>query len=322
MENLITQDANTHSHATFTLSLEKLLQALSARSYRFITVTPTTHALVNRRPGNTWARNLQDVFGWNRPFEPQLLDAELFNLLQQASLLKPVSSGWQSRVRVSSIGDVLFAHSAFPTAETDAVFFGPDTYRYIRAMEHTLPSLPEVKRAVDIGTGSGAGAILLAQARPEAEVWGIDINSKALDFSQANARANGVTNVHFKYSNLLHDLEGEFDLVIANPPYLVDPSERAYRHGSGPLGAQLSLDIVDAALTRLSVGGSLLLYTGVAIMQGEDPFLQAVQQKIKQAGARYQYTEIDPDIFAEELHNPPYDQADRIAAVWCQVTRT
>ncbi|SDK68517.1 Methyltransferase small domain-containing protein [Methylophilus rhizosphaerae] len=303
-------------------SLEKLLRALRDREYRFVTTTPATHQLVNQRAGNAWARHLRDVFGWNRPFMPETVDAALFALMQEAGILRPLAQGWQSLVRVSSLQDKLFLHSGFPTDTADAVFFGPDTYRFINALYSSLSSLPgKVQRCVDIGTGTGAGAIFLAEALPYAESIGVDINPQALSFAAINAQANDLPTARFQYSDLLHDLPGEFDLIVANPPYLVDPSARAYRHGKGPLGAQLSLDIVESALTRLAPGGSLMLYTGVAIMEGHDPFLEAVKHKTAPAGCTYQYTELEPDIFGEELITPAYANADRIAAVWLVVNR-
>jgi methylase of polypeptide subunit release factors len=303
-------------------ALVSVLHALQARNYRFVTVTPATHHLVNQRPENAWSHSLQDIFGWNRPFMASTLDAELFELMQAANIARPLAQGWQSLLRVSSLNNTLFAHSAFPTDAEDAVFFGPDTYRFIRAMDHALPGLQHpIHRCVDIGTGPGTAAILLADRLPEAEVWGVDINPKTLNLAASNAKAKGISNVHFEYSNLLNDIAGNFDLIVANPPYLVDPFERAYRHGNGPLGAQLALDIVDTALARLTPGGTLMLYTGVAMLDGQDPFLDAVEEKINEAGASYQYSEIDPDIFSEELLNTAYIEADRIAAVWLQVTR-
>jgi methylase of polypeptide subunit release factors len=99
-----------------------------------------------------------------------------------------------------------------------------------------------------------------------------------------NAALAGVQ-VEAQHSDLLKNVEGEFDLIVANPPYLVDPSERAYRHGGGPLGAGLSLAIVDAALARLVRGGTLLLYTGVAMMDGHDPFCDEIAVRIVSRGA-------------------------------------
>lgn len=300
--------------------LVNVLHALQARDYQFVTVTPATHRLVSQRPENHWSRSLQDIFGWNRPFAASTPDAALFELMQAAGIVRPLAQGWQSLIRVSSVNNSLFAHSSFPTEASDAVFLGPDTYRFIRAMTQALPGVQKpIKRCIDIGTGPGTAAILLAEMLPEAEVWGVDINENALRLAASNAKANRVRNVHFQYSNLLNDITGNFDLIVANPPYLVDPFERAYRHGNGPLGAQLSLDIVDTALSRLAPGGTLMLYTGVAMVDGQDPFINAVSQKIHSAGATYSYAEIDPDIFSEELMNEAYSEADRIAAVWLQV---
>ena len=109
--------------------------------------------------------------------------------------------------------------------------------------------------------------------------------------------------------------EKKFDFIIANPPYLIDAAKRTYRHGGGELGNELSLDIVDTATQRLNAGGTLLLYTGVAIVAGHDAFLAVAEEKLKRAGFTFNYSEIDPDIFGEELLSAPYNKADRIAAV-------
>lgn len=318
MKNAVKTSFQPHMHAP----LVKVLHALQVRDYHFVTVTPATHRLVNQRPENRWSRSLQDIFGWNRPFAASTTDPELFGLMQAAGIVRPLDEGWQSLIRVSSLNNSLFAHSPFPTDASDAVFLGPDTYRFIRAIDQALPGLQQpIRRCVDIGTGPGTAAILLASMLPETEVWGVDINENALTMAASNREANGVSNVRFQYSNLLNDIDGHFDLIVANPPYLVDPLERAYRHGNGALGSQLSLDIVDTALARLAPGGTLMLYTGVAMLAGEDPFINAISPKIKNAGATYSYIEIDPDIFSEELMNEAYYEAERIAAVWLQVQK-
>ena len=110
-------------------------------------------------------------------------------------------------------------------------------------------------------------------------------------------------------------VRNRFSLVLANPPYLVDPAQRAYRHGGGPLGAGLSLAILDAALERLAPGGTLVLYTGAAIEQGTDPFRAAAAERLRGCGARWTYREMDPDVFGEELDAEAYRHTDRIAAV-------
>jgi SAM-dependent methyltransferase len=222
-------------------------------------VTPATHERVNCRPGNEWARDLRDVFGWSRPFHKDLLPPGLFDLMRAADVVAPHGDGWRSLVRLSSLEGQMFLHSAFPTVDADAVFFGPDTYRFAAAIREyftsALTGSRKVTRAVDIGCGAGPGAIVTALARPEAQVLAVDINDRALSFARVNAALAGTPNVLPQHSNLLTDVDGMFDLIVANPPYLVDPTERAYRHGGGPLGAGLSLAIVEAAPGRLAPGG-------------------------------------------------------------------
>ena len=104
-------------------------------------------------------------------------------------------------------------------------------------------------------------------------------------------------------------------MIVANPPYLRDPLERTYRHGGGELGEQVSLDIINAAIERLAPGGTLLLYTGSAIREGQDALAAAAEAKLKDAGIDYEYVELDPDVFGEELEQLPYATVDRIAAV-------
>ena len=297
-------------------ALLRLAHAIEATGYRFITPTPATHARVNARPENAWARDLRDVFGWSRPFRPDVLPPAVFLLMQQAGVAEPRGDGgWGSLVRLSTLQNLVFLHSAYPTTAADAVFFGPDTYRFARAIAALL-ARPDTRarRAVDIGCGAGPGAVLLARARPGAEVLAVDVNKAALRLTLLNAALAGVS-VAARRSDLLRDVEGSFDLIVGNPPYLVDPGARAYRHGGGPLGAGLSLDIVQAACDRLAPGGTLLLYTGVAVVNGEDPFLAAAESQLASRHLDWTYEEVDPDVFGEELAEEAYRTADRIAAV-------
>ncbi len=292
--------------------LARLAALVAATGYDFVTPTPATIARVNTRPGTEWARDLRDVFGWSRPFRRGTVPAEIAEVAERAGVLVPAGEGLRSTVRLSSLDGSLFMHSAYPTSAADAVFFGPDTYRFARAIRQAMP--PTVRRAVDIGCGSGPGAIVVARARPAAEVLAVDINEAALALTRVNAVTAGVT-IDAQHSDLLDAVEGDLDLVVANPPYLVDPGERAYRHGGGPLGAGLSLKILDAAIQRLSPGGTLLLYTGVAIIDGTDPFRMAAEERLGGSGMRWTYDEIDPDVFGEELDGGAYATSDRIAAV-------
>ncbi|KKA09635.1 SAM-dependent methyltransferase [Pseudomonas ogarae] len=304
------------------LALLQLGRRLQADGYRFITPTPLTHERVNQRPGNERAKTLRDVFGWSRPFAPGLISTDEQRQLQDAQVLEAHDGLLRSRVRWSSLDGLLFAHSQFPTQATDAVFFGPDSYRFAQLIHtHLQQNFTAVHRAVDIGCGAGVGAIVIARARREAQVLAVDINPQALRLSAVNAALAEVGNVEVARSDVLQDVPGNFDLIVANPPYMADPSERAYRHGGGALGAGLSLRIVEQALPRLTPGGSLVLYTGVAMVDGRDPFLEALGPWRDSVDFGWTYKELDPDVFGEELLTPGYQDVERIAVVALVVTR-
>ncbi|MBA4329385.1 MAG: SAM-dependent methyltransferase [Polaromonas sp.] len=300
----------------FDAALKALLQHLREQAYAFITVTPLSHArvLANRRshPGNS----LRDAFGWSLSFPAAVLPPELLALLMQTGVILREGGLYRSQVRVSSFDGDLFAHSSFPTTARDAVFFGPDTYRFLQLIRDHMPAAsPDAPlRVADVGCGSGAGGIMAARLRVGAQVVLNDINPLALCYAGINAAAAGVE-VEMAPGDALSATSGEFDVVLSNPPYLEDDAARAYRHGGGDLGRALSVKIGAQALQRLRPGGRLILYTGVAIVDGIDHFIRDMEPFLGQAGCTYTYAEIDPDVFGEELERPVYRQADRIAAV-------
>ena len=302
-------------------ALLALGQALQQAGYQFTTVTPATHRRVNGRPENAMARDLRGVFGWSRPFREDALPADILPLMRRAGVLAEKDGALCSRVRVSSIGRRLYFHSAFPTRDEDAVFFGPDTYRYVAALKRDMETLAPPRRAVDIGAGGGPGAIEVAARFPDAEVFAADINERALALAGVNARLAGTANVTPRYSDLLQGVDGAFDLVLSNPPYILDPDKLRYRHGGDMHGAGISLQIVDAALERLAPGGTLLLYTGIAIVDGRDVFLDTIRPKLDAACDSWSYEELDPDIFGGQLDCEGYEDVERIAAVWLRATK-
>lgn len=288
--------------------LVELGRLLRSTRYGFTTVSPATHARVNARPENATARSLRDVFGWSRPFRPGQFPA-VERLLASADALGARGELLVSEVRFSSLGEALYAHSAFPTLAPDSVFFGPDTYRYAALLDQEAGS---ARRCVDIGCGSGAGGLHLGR-RAESLILS-DVNPKALQLAQVNAELQR-REVEVVESDVLGAVDGPLDLVISNPPYMVDAGKRAYRDGGGPRGTALSVRIVEQALQRLSPGGRLVLYTASPIEDGVDPFREELTPLLEKAGARFRYRELDVDVWGEELDGPAYRHAERIAVV-------
>lgn len=304
-------------------ALLRLIEILSGRGYRFVTPTPASHARVLARPDRREARDLADVLGWSLPFARDLLDPEIFAALETAGALEAAGEGrMRSRLRVSTLKDRLFLHSAYPTDSPDAVFFGPDSYRFADLIEAELrrDPPPAGARIVDIGTGAGVGAIVAAGLCPGAEVVMTDINPAALRLAGINARAAEVTARAVKSCDL-SGIYGPIDVALANPPYIIDEGERAYRDGGGMLGGEVSLDMARMAVERLAPGGRLILYTGSAIVRGEDMLQDALEELAAARGLEFTYRELDPDVFGEELALPAYASVDRIAVVAAVLNR-
>lgn len=78
----------------------------------------------------------------------------------------------------------------------------------------------ENPRILDIGTGSGAIGVTLAKELPNSHVTAVDISDEALKIAKSNGELNEVKNIEFKKSDVLSAVEGEFDLIVSNPPYI------------------------------------------------------------------------------------------------------
>ncbi|MDQ8200962.1 peptide chain release factor N(5)-glutamine methyltransferase [Pelagicoccus enzymogenes] len=132
-------------------------------------------------------------------------------------------------------------------------------------------------RIVDLGTGSGAIALALAFALPRAELFAVDASREALGLAQENALGCGLQNrVTFILSDWFSDfdVEGEFDLIVSNPPYLTEeemgsaePEVKDYEPHSALFAEKQGLSdlekIVQGSFERLRAGGVLWLETGV-----------------------------------------------------------
>lgn len=308
---------------------------LKEQGYRHICTTPETHQRLLRRRQGEEGRTLADAFGWNLGFASNLLPASWLPRLVETGIVVLEGGQYRSLVRFSSLtlgaNNVLLAHSAFPTANADAVFFGPDSYRFAAAIRHAMGGdfhtcQKSNLRAIELCSGAGPGALALLSGcggGSISELHLTDLNPKALAYAQINCQlftdtapeVIGKDVVQLRQGDLFGYDTGTFDFIVANPPYLSDAARRTYRHGGERLGTDLAVRIASESLPRLNPEGRLVLYTGAPSQRGCDLFLLALQPFMRQPGFRFDYEEIDPDVFGEELDQPAYAEVERIAAV-------
>jgi release factor glutamine methyltransferase len=131
---------------------------------------------------------------------------------------------------------------------------------------------PQPLKVVDLGTGSGAIALALQQARPTWQVWAVDASAQALAVAQLNAQRLGLP-IRLQQGNWLEGVEGvegRFDLIVSNPPYIAQGDVHLPALAHEPQSALVSgadgLDdigrITEQAVKRLVPGGWLLLEHG------------------------------------------------------------
>lgn len=139
-------------------------------------------------------------------------------------------------------------------------------------VECAIAVLPPQGRVLDLGTGSGAIALAIADERPDARVTAVDQSQEALNVAKTNAGRLGL-NVRFLHGNWFSAVAGErFDVVVSNPPY-IDVSDPHLQQGdvrAEPRSALVAADhgladlfaIMDAACGHLASGGQLLMEHG------------------------------------------------------------
>lgn len=300
-------------------ALLALLAALDAVGYDFVTPTPS----VSRRGAErrlSQAAPLRAVFGWSQAVASADLDPVILALAKDAGILVEDGEACRSVLRVSRLAGMLLLHSAFPATASDAVFLGPDSYRFARFIAQATAGR-QVGALAEIGCGAGVGGLVAGRLHRAARVELGDVNGAALALAAVNAAYNGVP-ARTLISDGMAALDGPYDLIVANPPYVAGVSGRAYKDGGDMHGARLALDWAGQALDRLAPGGRLVLYTGSAILDGGiDALRAALEDMVAGAPCRLTYEELDPDIFAGELRRDAYADVERIAAVGAVIAR-
>jgi release factor glutamine methyltransferase len=178
-------------------------------------------------------------------------------------------------------------HTLIPRADTETL---------IEWVLELADSLPDKATVIDLGTGTGAIALSLAHEFSHWDVQGVDLIPQAVELAQYNARLNNLDHVRFFQSSWFDRVEGQFDLIVSNPPY-IDPLDEHLSQGDvrfEPLSALVAENkgladlelIADQSRHYLLEGGWLLMEHGYDQQQ-------AVQQLLNKLGYQQVSTRID-----------------------------
>ncbi|MGI8819422.1 MAG: peptide chain release factor N(5)-glutamine methyltransferase [Chthoniobacterales bacterium] len=200
-------------------------------------------------------------------FERELTEAEL------APLRQLVRRRGQGEPLQHLLGTVEFCGRSF-ACDKRALIPRPETEELIEILLAEIGPREAERRVLDVGTGSGVIALSLAAAWPHAQVQALDISEEALALARENAARLALTErVQFFRSDLLAEVKGTFDLIVANLPYvpaadratlsrevLHDPPQALF---GGADGEEVIRRLSAAAPPNLAPGGMLALEIGI-----------------------------------------------------------
>ena len=190
---------------------------------------------------------------------------ELGALLVATGLAEERAGSLEGLVRVVPHDDLLIASDRLDVGGADRV---AGVHRPSAVLAHLTVREP-VERALDLCTGNGIQALLLA--RHADHVVATDVNARALAFARLNLGLNAVENVELREGSLLEPVDGEtFGCIACNPPYVVSPDADYTFRDSGLPGDRVSELLARGLPDLLEPGGFATLMASWA-QAGDDP---------------------------------------------------
>jgi methylase of polypeptide subunit release factors len=126
-----------------------------------------------------------------------------------------------------------------------------------------------VRRTLDVGSGNGVQAFLAASHSDS--VVGVDRNPRAVNVAAFNAQLNDIRNTTFVTGDLYAPVQGQrFDLIVANPPYVLSPGSKFLYRDSGLKGDEIAQRVIREGAALLDDGGFLQLTCEWAHLAGTD----------------------------------------------------
>jgi SAM-dependent methyltransferase len=203
--------------------------------------------------------------------------------LLAVGLLQQVATGLRATAMLLPFAEVLVAYD-FP-ADIVGGALPADYVLGVGGASITLAHLTvrrQGETVLDLGTGSGVHALLAA--RHARRVLATDLNPRALNFAGFNARLNGLTNIELRQGSLYEPVQEEqFDLIVANPPFVISPESRYVYRDSGLPGDSISEQVIRGAPARLREDGYCVVLCNWYHRQGQE-WSERPQQWVAESG--------------------------------------
>jgi release factor glutamine methyltransferase len=204
------------------------------------------------------------------------------------------------------LGTVEFCGHTF-VCDKRAMVPRPETEQFVELLISNFKSEIARSRVVDVGTGSGVIALSLAAEFPEAEIVAADISDDALALARENAERLGLADrVRFLKSNLLENVEGVFDLIAANLPYIATEERRTLSREvlhdpevavfAGMRGDEFLQELIAQAPLRLRPGAILALEIGIG--QSEALVAALTEKNYRDIWTKNDYSGVTRFLFA------------------------
>jgi hypothetical protein len=252
---------------------------------------------------------LFEAFGINRVVPKASLQAalppELLTKLIEREVLIERDGGWQSRLTVTPVGSKLFFHDdnrIHVHEKMDHVFCGRCSMRLVARVAE-VGATRRFTRGLDLCTGSGVQGLSMSGSCDEVVLG--DVNPRALAYARANARVNGVTNSRTVLSDLFSEIDGKFDIITANTPFLLlQEGSKALSGYGGHLGMEVELRLYQQLDERLMPGGISLVVASSAIVRGENVLATRLREIFR--GKGYEIDLVPINTYYEDSHHELY----------------
>lgn len=248
---------------------------------------------------------LYKLFYKNLPLSPEEI-SKVFSEIEITELICNyilVRSGdlYFSLLKITPCEGYSFISSIANVTPGEFVYLGWDSLVFAKYLRDSLHK-ESINRCLDLCTGSGIQSVIISPFCKE--IIASDVNPNTPILGRANAYLNGVANIDFIISDLFAKIEGKFDLITINPPYVFLPApEETTRCGYGGenLGMDITLKIFEQLNEYMTEKGSARMITASPVINGKEILIEAIRKKISKKKLAFKFKKLVSHVVHEQL---------------------